>query len=176
MLANYAFGDGVVHARRILMLGVPGVLIVLAWLLAYATGLFPWVGSKSWTESWSPTPAVLVATGSSHGSSLGTRRFVFLKGQTVVVEYELTRLDRGLLDVHIVQVGRLGGGRLERVRKPSRGRVEYVVPATGIYAINVRGAADKRGYDLSYSARWGAYFPGFAPARPRFDLSARAGR
>ena len=177
MLLNSIIGQGGNRlVRQSLILGAPFLVILAAlWFFAYGTGVFPYLGKKVWTERWAATPLVVVSDGVANGMNVGTRRFVFLKGQRIFVDYDLKRLTHGSLDVHIVQVGKIeaGGAGFKRVDRIGRGRVELVAPATGIYAISVKGSPDKNGYDLSYSATWGAYFPAFDPGPKSVAVAAR---
>ncbi len=82
-----------------------------------------------------------------------------LKGQTISVDYDITRLDRGRLCIHIWNSWLTPLEKTQTTRyveQPGTGRVELTVPDTGFYDVSCYGSSKGKGYDIEYSALWRA--------------------
>jgi hypothetical protein len=130
------------------------------WAAGYLSGAWPWLGHASMSRSSFSIGPVGIAGEDSTGGSTGLQDFLYLKGQEIVIEYDAD-IRTGSLSFHVFQPfdGVLGDGVMHYVTKSGAGAWTWRVPKTGIYTILiapsvVRGAG--RGYDMSYSAWWGA--------------------
>lgn len=153
--------DSAVSGRQI---GLTGVTLLVAafglWAAAYFSGVWPWLGYASAARSSFGAGPVSVIGQQGVGGSYGLEDFLFIKGQEVVIEYD-TEIQAGSLSFHVFQPfdGVLGDGVLHHVTESGAGTWSWRVPKTGIYTVLIQpsvlhGAGS--GYDLRYSAWWGA--------------------
>jgi hypothetical protein len=136
------------------------VVLVAAWLAAYASGAYPWLGHASWTRRSTTLGGLTIAGEERLGWQSGLDDFLFVRGQEVVIAYEAD-IRAGSLWFHVFRPldGLLGDGSTHYVTKSGRGEWTMPVEETGYYHVNieptvVRGAG--KGWDLSYSVSWGA--------------------
>jgi hypothetical protein len=134
------------------------------WAAVYFSGAWPWLGYASMSKSTVSIGPIGIVGEDSTGDGYGLTDFIYLKGQEIVIEYD-AEIRAGSLSFHVFQPfdGRLGDGVMHYVTESGAGTWTWRVPATGIYTVLIgasvaRGAG--RGYDISYSAWWGARRPG----------------
>ena len=138
----------------------PGRLVV-RWVIAYLTGLAPWLGfvEKSYQSSSADVGATV--TNTLLGMEFGPTTFLFLAGQEVYVDYDIT-IRRGGVDIGIWD--HLGKGRSinHEVTSSGAGTASLVISETGLYSISIRPTwvgGDGLNYDVDISAEWGARWP-----------------
>ncbi|MEX0937322.1 MAG: hypothetical protein WDZ59_05630 [Pirellulales bacterium] len=94
---------------------------------------------------------------SSTGGSLGGNTLFGLEGQTITVNYDVTELQRGRLQIRVLQ-NRLADIpivlRRLTINREGPGHFQLKVPATGFYEIECDGSPGGNGYDVTYSASW----------------------
>jgi len=149
--------------RASLLAGVAVIAGLVLWVVLYATGIWPWFGYESWTRSSIAVgPGHFIIgedrAGGSTGFGLGT--FVFFKGQTIVVSYDVT-IRRGCLWMHVWHLWDHGPNKSVTQCVATSGQGEWTVPvgATGFYAIIIDPSVIKGpgpGYDMDYTVWWGA--------------------
>jgi hypothetical protein len=131
-----------------------------AWVLAYASGAFPWLGYAWLTRSSIGLGPVTVGGESRYGTSFGLKTFLLFAGQEAVVEYDAD-IRAGSLWLYVYEPydGRLGDGVSRYVTSSGSGTWTVPIRKTAFYTIVVEPSPTKgagRGWDLSYTARWGA--------------------
>ena len=136
------------------------VLPLGGWLLAYATGLFPWLG-YAWLndESFGAGPVGVIGR-TSYGTSFGIDEFLFFEGQKIVIDYEAD-IRAGSLYFYVFQPfdGTLGDGVSHYVTTSGSGTWTARIAKTAIYTIVIEPTVVNgggSGWDMSYSVRWGA--------------------
>jgi len=143
--------------RVLFRLGLPfALLAIFVWSALYWTGALPWLGYKNKHDSWAGIG------GTSQGMTLGTSRFLFFKGQTVFIDYDIDEINSGALWINVGRKfsPRSGEGRAHQVTSAGSGRFAHKITSTGLYFVRVEGrmGTKGKGYDVAYSAKWGAYF------------------
>jgi hypothetical protein len=133
---------------------------LVAWLTAYASGAWPWLGYAWMSRSSFGAGPVSIIGESRAGTSLGLDDFLFFEGQEVMIEYDAD-IRSGSLWFHVFQPwdGRLGDGVSHYVSESGSGTWTMSVPATGVYHVTIEPSplhGRGQGWDLSYSAKWGA--------------------
>ena len=135
-------------------------LALALWILAYATGAFPWLG-YAWLNDKSMGAGPITVIGrTSYGTSFGIDEFLFFEGQEIVIDYDAD-IRAGSLYFYVFQPfdGTLGDGAWHYVSRSGAGTWTTRIPETAIYTIvmdpTVANGAG-RGWDMSYSVRWGA--------------------
>ena len=136
------------------------VLAVGSWLLAYATGAFPWLGYAWLNDKSMGAGPVTVVGRTRFGTSFGMNEFLFFRGQEIVIDYD-AEIRAGSLYFYVFQPfdGTLGDGVWRYVTSSGSGTWTTQVPETAIYTIIIEPTVvngDGRGWDMSYSVRWGA--------------------
>ena len=118
----------------------------------YAVGLIQTLGYEHRTITFSG-----FASGTSSGGGFGLKHMLFFKGQTFFADYD-AEIREGTLRVGILKT--LGGQGsphfVDVVSSSGKGETTYPIPETGIYTVFFNGSPSGRGYDLSYTVRWGA--------------------
>lgn len=129
------------------------------WAIAYMTGLFPWTGREGGTLKSFGAGKITIVGNQDRTSSMGFKTFYYWSGQEVVLHYDAD-VREGALRIYLAE----GGGLRQRVfdtvtvSETGSGEISYRVPKSGFYtwSINPTVAAGGRGYDLGYTAVWGA--------------------
>ena len=148
-------------ARRI-GAGAGGLFVValLLWGVLYLSGVLPWLGYAWLTrQSFGAGPLSVIGQDQA-GTSFGVSTFFFVRGQEVVIDYDADiRAGSLFLYVHdLTKAGQAVGGSYF-VTESGKGVWTYPVPKSGLYAITVEPSAGRgtgSGFDMSYSAWWGA--------------------
>ena len=127
------------------------LIAVTGWVIAYSTGIAPWLGFATQSEVFVGERAA------PRGLSIGPRTFAFAKGQRVFVSYDLEKAQTGALEVRVVRRGDLTPDpaatlTLEAVGK---GRHIYRVPDSGLYTVALNCMPGAEGCDIAYRATWG---------------------
>jgi hypothetical protein len=130
------------------------------WAVAYGAGAFPWLGYAWISRSSFGAGPVGIIGETSAGTELGFSTFLFFKGQEITVAYDAD-IKAGSLGFYVYRPydGTLGDGVSHYVTESGAGEWSMPVPATGIYHITIEPSPAKgagRGYDLIYTAWWGA--------------------
>lgn len=158
MSASDTIGHRQRRGRTALAGGALSLLALGAWALGYATGAFPWIG-YAWQKraSWGFDPPFSIVGSKGYGTSLGLTYFPFFKGQEIVVSYDV-EIAEGCLWFYVFRpfVPGTGDGVSHWVGASGAGEWTMRVPDSGIYAIAIKPMPRGRGYDLAYSASWGA--------------------
>jgi hypothetical protein len=135
----------------------PVALFVVAGLVllgvGYAAGLINTLGYEKRTVTFSG-----YGTGSKSGGGVGLKHMVFFEGQSFFAKYDAV-VREGSLRIGILKAfGPIGDKPhfVKAVELSGRGEVTYRIPETGVYSIYFEGSPSGRGYDLSYTMRWGA--------------------
>ena len=162
-MGTVLFGD---HGSRTSskQIGWTGSIVLVAafglWAAVYVSGVWPWLGYASASRSSFGIGPVGVVGEDSAGGSYGLSDFLFIEGQEIVIEYDAD-IRSGSLSFHVFRPfdGVFGDGVMYYVTESSAGAWTWRVPETAIYTVLiepsvVRGAG--RGYDMRYSACWGA--------------------
>lgn len=143
---------------RLVLFAVLGLIAL--WVIAYFSGAYPYLGYKSKHEQSG------MGIGQSSGTALGPGTFYFFRGQTIFVNYE-AEITSGSLWIYVKPYGfgekRWQGALNRHIVTSSSGRLTYAVPKSGLYVISVKPsvtAGAGRGYDMRYSASWGAQWGG----------------
>lgn len=146
---------------RAVAIGLLGAFVL--WLVAYVSGVWPWLGYEAWTtRSAEVGPGHVIIgrdrAGGNFGFGLGT--FVFFAGQTVVVSYDAD-IRRGCLWLHVWPLVRPAPADHVSQCVTASGKGEWTVPIpkTGAYVINVDASVIKGtgpGWDMDYAVWWGA--------------------
>ncbi|MCC7049881.1 MAG: hypothetical protein IT562_24450 [Alphaproteobacteria bacterium] len=135
-------------------------LLVGVWALLYLTGLFPYLGYKSNTETFDSmfdNPSHLGWTAST-GLDVGPETFLFFAGQEVFIDYRVD-VRRGSLWLYVRPYVSWNSATQEHITASGHGRLVHRVASTGLYYVvaqpsNARGPGS--GYDITYTATWGA--------------------
>ncbi len=140
--------------------GPVAILALIGLLLtgaAYAAGFINTLGYESRHATFSG-----FASGTRSGTSVGLKHMLFFEGQTFYAAYD-AEVRQGSLRIGILETfGPIGDKPhfVESVTGNSRGEVVYRIPKTSVYSIyfegSVLGGDTGRGYDVSYTVRWGA--------------------
>lgn len=142
--------------------GIAGLLVLLAflgWGVAYATGLFPWTGRESATLHSLGAGKVAVFGNAGGRSAFGFSSFYYLAGQEAVLNYQ-AEIRKGGLRIHLSRAGgirkRVSGTKT--IGQSGSGEIAVIIPQSGLYRWTIRPTVTRgsKGYDLSYSASWGA--------------------
>ncbi len=152
--------------RRLSILIGAGIIAAFAlWAAAYATGILPWLAYGSWTSSSidvGPGHLIIGENRAGGGMGFGLGTFVFVKGQTIVVSYDVT-IRRGCLWLQVWHLWDRGPHENVSQCVATSGKGEWTVPVaeTGIYDIIIHPSVIKgpgRGWDMDYTiwsgARW----------------------
>jgi hypothetical protein len=137
------------------------IVALAAWPLAYAAGIFPWLG-YAWLSrsSIEVGPKHFILGEDKAGTSFGLNTFLFFKGQTIVISYDAD-IRRGCLWMQIFHLGHQGPDSSVFRCATESGRGEWRVPVaqTGIYDLIIHPSVVKGpgpGWEISYTAWWGA--------------------
>jgi hypothetical protein len=160
-MAIVDLGSHSIPARRagigVLVLFLAGIAV---WALAYFSGLFPWLG-YAWLkrDSFGAGPIAIVGEDRA-GTTLGISHFIFFEGQEIVIDYSAT-IRAGSLWFYVFDIAKSGqgAGQGHYVTSSGTGIWTYRVPRTGLYTISIGPSVVQgsgRGFDMSYSVRWGA--------------------
>jgi hypothetical protein len=143
--------------------GAIGLAILAAlalWVASYALGAFPWLG-YAWLarSSFGAGPIGIIGENRA-GTSLGISTFLFFKGQEIVIDYD-AEVRAGSLWFYVYNPfdGELGDGVAHYVTESGAGEWTVPITRTAIYHITIEGSPTRgkgRGWDLSYTAWWGA--------------------
>ncbi len=129
------------------------------WTTAYMTGLFPWTGREGGTLKSFGAGRITIVGNQDRTSSIGFKTFYYWSGQEVVLRYDAD-VRKGGLRIYLAE----GGGLRQRVYdtvtvdETGSGEISYRIPRSGFYtwSISPTVTAGGRGYDLGYTAVWGA--------------------
>lgn len=143
--------------RKLILVGLG---VVTAWSVAYATGVYPWLGQATLTRRSTALGRIAIAGEERRGWETGLDDFVFFRGQEVIVEYDV-EIRSGSLWFHVFRPfdGVLGDGVGHYVTESGKGRWTMPVEETGYYHVTVEPSplhGPGIGWDLSYAVRWGA--------------------
>ena len=135
------------------------VAILVGWAASYATGAWPWFGYASVTRSSFGVGPIAHIGENYRGIDVGLETFPFMKGQEVVIEYE-AEIRSGSLWFYVYRPfsGELGNGKSVYITESGKGVWTVPVEETGLYKISIDGSPSKgrgRGYDITYTVRWG---------------------
>jgi len=135
----------------------PVALLVVAALVvlgaAYAVGLINTLGYEKKSVTFSG-----YGTGTNSGGGLGLKHMVFFEGQTFFAKYDAV-VREGSLRIGILETfGPIGDKPhfVKAIELSGRGEVTFRIPETGVYSVYFEGSPSGRGYDVSYTMRWGA--------------------
>ncbi len=134
--------------------------LFVAWVVVYASGLWPWLGFANWTRSSFGAGNITIVGENRRGIDFGFDDFLFFEGQEVVIEYDV-EVRRGSLWFHVFRLwdGELGDGSTHYVSETGKGTWTARIPKTGLYHITIDGSPTRGpccGWDLSYNVSWGA--------------------
>ena len=137
--------------------GVAGIIFILIWLTGYFIGIFPWLGYRTATESNFGVGKVQFVGNNKAGLTLGITKLPLMRGQKLYVNYDVD-IKTGSLQIWLYRPGFYGSGHRVRISQSGKGKVTFPVKVTGLYKLQLRGWSDNkgRGWDLSYTATWGA--------------------
>ncbi len=138
----------------------PIVLLLLTTLVilvaAYGAGLITTLGYESRRVTYGGG----VSSGAT-GGGFGLKKMLFFKGQTFYADYDAT-VRKGSLRIGVMEAfGQIGKKPhyVKTIKSSGKGTVTYRIPKTSMYSIyfdgSVIGKGRARGYDVSYSVRWG---------------------
>jgi len=153
--------DSTASGRKI---GWTGATLLAAatglWAAVYFSGVWPWLGYAAMSRSSFGAGPVGILGEDSAGGSYGLTDFLYLKGQEIVIEYD-AEIQAGSLSFHVFQPfdDVLGDGVMYYVTESGAGTWTWRVPETGIYSVLIAPSVTHgagRGYDMSYTAWWGA--------------------
>lgn len=143
---------------------IVGILVaaLALWTGCYLTGISPWIGTAWMNRSSFGAGNITIVGENRMGTELGFSDFVFFEGQELVVAYD-AEIETGSLWFHVFQPfdGTIGDGATHYVTESGQGEWTTRIPRTGYYHVTVEPSVlhgKGRGYDLSYSAWWGARF------------------
>lgn len=145
---------GAKHARQV---GLALLAIVALWVVAYACGLWPWLGYASQSRASINVGRFPIGEMSTGRFRLGFGTFVFFRGQRIVLDYDAQIAD-GCMSMHVWRIGTADGSADFNDCVDKSGQGEWTVPvtATGIYHVFVTPRSVKGRWDMSYSIWWGA--------------------
>lgn len=126
--------------------------VLALWVLAYGSGLFPYLGSGELEDYHAPP----FRGEPGYNMGFGTSTMLLFEGQTAFYEYQSTSPQSDItFDVKPLSV--LGySPAMKRVKGVASGRIEFPIAKTGLYNFR-HGPAMGRPYGLTaYSASWGA--------------------
>lgn len=156
---SIALGEFRLSARQGGVAGALVLLVFLGWGAAYATGIYPWTGRESGTVRSFGAGKITVIGNQKRVNSMGFKRFYYWAGQEAMLHYSAD-VRAGGLRIYLAH----GGGLRQRVSdtwtisESGSGEFTFVVPQSGFYrwSINPTVTRGGKGYDLSYTASWGA--------------------
>lgn len=137
-----------------------GVVVVL-WVVAYLSGLAPWLGHVDKTHRDASSVGLSVAAGTTSGGGFGPTSFAFLEGQEVFIDYDVT-IRRGAVLINVLEYAGMEHVLWQTIPQSGAGTAAVRIPRTGLYHIAVEPTVVGgvgRGYDLDISATWGARWP-----------------
>ena len=142
---------------------------LVGWATSYASGAWPWIGYASMTRSTFGAGPITIIGENRRGIDVGLENFCFFKGQEIVIDYD-AEIRAGSLWFHVYRPfdGVLGDGPSLYITENAKGEWTVPIEATGYYHITIDGSPTKgrgRGYDISYTVKWGARTPVEAPPR-----------
>jgi len=156
---SLSFGEFRLGARQGGILAALAVLAFLLWLAAYVTGLYPWTGWESAKVRNLSAGKISIIGSSRSGRYFGFKEFFYLKGQEAVLHYSLD-VNAGGLRVYLAHGGSKFGiaSEPQTVAQSGEGEIVYRIPESGFYEWTIKPTVTRgtSGYDLSYSAKWGA--------------------
>ncbi len=138
-------------------IGIAGVLFLVLWLTGYFIGLLPWLGYRSASESNFGIGKLTALGNNKTAFSLGLNTMPLLKGQEFFVNYD-TRIKSGELFIELYRPSFFKSGHRTRISISGKGQFVTPITVSGLYKLRMRGRVDNKGkgWDLSYSASWGA--------------------
>ncbi len=135
------------------------VLVFVCWVAAYATGLFPWIGRESVTVSSFGAGKISIIGNQKRSNSIGFKQFYYWQGQQVMLSYSAD-IEAGGLRAYLVRGAGLDVDPSDIVTISESGVGELVrtIPQSGFYRWSIGPTVTRgsKGYDLSYTAAWGA--------------------
>ena len=142
--------------------GILAALAVLAfvlWCAAYVTGIYPWTGREGGTVSSIGAGKISVIGNQKSINTLGFKTFYYWQGQEAMLHYKADIKDGGLR----IYLSEGGGLRkpifgIVNVDKSGEAELSYNIPRSGFYRWTISPTVTRgsEGYDLSYTASWGA--------------------
>jgi hypothetical protein len=140
--------------------GIVFVGAFLLWAALYFTGAVPWLG-YAWLkhDSFGAGPFSVVGE-DQMGTSFGLDTFLFFRGQEIVIDYDV-EIRAGSLVLYVYDMAKMdqGLGAQHFVTKSGSGEWTARIPRTGLYVISIQPSTARGnpgGYDMSYTAWWGA--------------------
>ncbi len=159
---EFELAGGRVELRGGALVAASGIgVVVVLWLVAYLSGLAPWLGFMDKSYRNISAGAVTIAGQTSSGSAFGPTSFAFLAGQEVYVDYDIT-LRRGAVLINVLEYAGMEHTLWHTVTRSGSGTASVRIPRTGLYHITVEPTVVGgvgQGYDLDISASWGARWP-----------------
>lgn len=136
------------------------VCALMVWVSAYIIGVFPWFGAAWLKRSSFGAGPITIAGESRAGTSIGFDDFYLFEGQEVVIDYDVD-IRTGSLWFHVFRPfsADLGDGVTHDVTSSGKGTWTTPVGETGYYHISVQPSVlhgPGEGWDMTYSAQWGA--------------------
>ncbi len=154
-----SLGEFKLTARQGGIVGLLALLAFLGWGAAYVTGMFPWTGRESATLRSFGAGKVTMVGNTGNRSAFGFKSFYYLAGQEAVLSYT-TDITAGGLRIYLTRAGGLRQriSNTKTVDQSGAGEITYIIPKSGLYRWSIRPTVTRgsKGYDLSYSASWGA--------------------
>lgn len=142
--------------------GIAAALAVLAfavWASAYAVGLFPWTGSESASLRSFGAGKVSIIGNQGRTGSMGFRQFYYWQGQEIMLRYRAEIKSGGLRIYPVRGAGvQLNPSDIVTISKSGEGELVFPVRQSGFYRWSISPTVTRgsKGYDLSYTATWGA--------------------
>lgn len=165
---DYDFGDfsnalDADRNSRTSIFWVAGILFVvfLVWLAASISGLPPWLGTLDGNYRDSRVQTTAADDEDLFAGFFGMSSFVFVSGQEVYVDYDVT-LRRGAVQIIVRDHAGQAAEFRHMVVTSSSGTVTVPIARTDPYHISVEPTAASgagQGYDVDIAASWGARWP-----------------
>jgi len=142
--------------------GIVGALALLAlvlWAAVYVTGIFPWTGREGGTLRSIGAGKISVIGNQNRTNAMGFKTFYYLQGQEAMLHYKAD-IKAGGLRIYLAQ----GGGLRQpvfgtvNVDKSGEAELSYAILQSSFYRWSISPTVTRgsKGYDLSYTASWGA--------------------
>ena len=121
------------------------------WIVAYGSGMVPWLGSARVDETIAPFTTTRVGN-----MSFGLGTMLLFKGQTAYYDYNSSD-PHGEITFDVKPLSVLGYSRaMVRVKGARQGRLEFPIAHTGLYRFQHEPALGRRYGRTAYTVSWGA--------------------
>ena len=148
-----------ISARQGGAIGVVATLAFAGWAIAYATGMFLWTGRQSGTMRSFGVGKISVIGNTNRTNTFGFKSFYYLAGQEAVLHYAAD-IKAGGLRIYLTRAAGLAQrvSDTRTVSESGAGQISHRIPVSGLYRWSIRPtvARGSKGYDLTYTASWGA--------------------